>query len=256
MTSLTLHSMALTDGNSPVMPYPESLLSKKEQVTEMFNQIAPRYDLMNRLLSLGIDRFWRKKAISLLKGSIPRYILDMATGTADFAILAQRIMNPRKTIGIDLSKQMLDLGKQKIRKAGLEDKIDLFLGDSETIIFPDQTFDAVIVAFGIRNFEHLEIGLSEMFRVLKKGGQIVILEFSKPSGFLIKQLFNFYFRYITPALGKWLAGNRKAYSYLPDSVRVFPQGKEMVRILTETGYHSASCKPLTFGICSVYSAFR
>jgi demethylmenaquinone methyltransferase / 2-methoxy-6-polyprenyl-1,4-benzoquinol methylase len=239
-----------------IVPYRDSNLSKKEQVANMFDGIAFRYDLLNRLLSAGIDKSWRKKAILKLKPLQPQYILDVATGTADVAMMTQKLLHPKKITGIDISRSMLQLGESKIRQAGMEKNIELIWGDSETINFPDNTFDAVTVAFGVRNFENLEKGLAEMLRVLKPGGQVVILEFSRPSVFPVKQLFNFYFRYITPGIGKWIAHSKEAYSYLPDSVRSFPQGKEMIKILTATGYQSATCKPLTFGICSIYSAYK
>jgi demethylmenaquinone methyltransferase/2-methoxy-6-polyprenyl-1,4-benzoquinol methylase len=239
-----------------VVPYAESKLSKKEQIAAMFNDIAFRYDFLNHFMSLGIDVLWRKKALKQLKTLQPKHMLDVATGTGDFAIMANQILHPDHITGIDISEGMLAIGRQKIEKAGLENKITLQAGDSETITFPDQTFDAITVAFGVRNFEHLEKGLSEMWRVLKPGGKLVILEFSNPTVFPIKQLYNLYFRYITPLLGKWIAKSRVAYSYLPDSVKAFPQGQVMCNILTNTGFQSVTCKTLTFGICSIYCATR
>lgn len=239
-----------------VVPYRDSNLGKKEQVEKMFNEIAFRYDFLNHFLSLGIDRSWRKKALRMLKNDPPRVLLDVATGTGDMAMLAEKLLHPESISGIDISEGMLKLGREKIAKAGLADKIMLLQGDSETINFPDGAFDAVTVAFGVRNFENLEKGLAEMARVLRPGGRAVILEFSKPGAFPVKQLFNFYFRYITPYIGKWVARNQTAYSYLPDSVQAFPQGRAMVDILKRTGYTQAVCIPLTFGICSVYFATR
>lgn len=239
-----------------VVPYAESKLSKKEQIAAMFNDIAFRYDFLNHFMSLGIDVIWRKKALKLLKTLQPKHMLDVATGTGDFAIMANRLLQPNHITGIDISEGMLTFGRKKIARLGLENKIALQAGDSETISFPDQTFDAITVAFGVRNFENLEKGLSEMRRVLKPGGKLVILEFSNPTVFPIKQLYNLYFRYITPLLGKWIAKSRVAYSYLPDSVKAFPQGQIMCNILTNTGFQSVTCKTLTFGICSIYCATR
>lgn len=239
-----------------VVPYAESKLSKKEQIAAMFNDIAFRYDFLNHFMSLGIDVIWRKKALKLLKTLQPKHMLDVATGTGDFAIMANRLLQPNHITGIDISEGMLTFGRKKIARLGLENKITLQAGDSETISFPDQTFDAITVAFGVRNFENLEKGLSEMRRVLKPGGKLVILEFSNPTVFPIKQLYNLYFRYITPLLGKWIAKSRVAYSYLPDSVKAFPQGQIMCNILTNTGFQSVTCKTLTFGICSIYCATR
>ncbi|GAA4319273.1 bifunctional demethylmenaquinone methyltransferase/2-methoxy-6-polyprenyl-1,4-benzoquinol methylase UbiE [Compostibacter hankyongensis] len=220
----------------------------------MFNRIAFRYDFMNHFLSLGIDRTWRKKAIRMLREDHPRQVLDVATGTGDLAILIRQMLQPEKVTGVDISEGMLELGRKKIREQGMEDAVHLQQGDSEALPFPDAAFDAVTAAFGVRNFEHLEQGLSEMRRVLKPGGKAVILEFSKPSIFPVKQLFNLYFRFITPNIGKWVARSREAYAYLPESVAAFPQGAEMIGILKKTGYSNATCTPLTFGICSVYYA--
>lgn len=222
----------------------------------MFNDIAFRYDFLNHFMSMGIDVLWRKKALRQLKTLQPKQMLDVATGTGDFAIMANRLLQPDHITGIDISEGMLHFGQEKITKLGLENKITLQVGDSETITFPDRTFDAITVAFGVRNFENLEKGLSEMCRVLKPGGKLVILEFSNPTVFPIKQLYNLYFRYITPLLGKWIAKSQAAYSYLPDSVKAFPQGQVMCNILTNTGFQSVTCKTLTFGICSIYCATR
>ncbi|GAA0524618.1 bifunctional demethylmenaquinone methyltransferase/2-methoxy-6-polyprenyl-1,4-benzoquinol methylase UbiE [Chitinophaga japonensis] len=239
-----------------VVPYAGSKLSKKEQIAAMFNDIAFRYDFLNHFMSLGIDVIWRKKALRMLRSLQPKKMLDVATGTGDFAIMAQRMLEPESITGIDISEGMLAIGRKKIARLGLEHKITLQVGDSETISFPEQAFDAITVAFGVRNFENLEKGLSEMRRVLKPGGKLVILEFSNPTVFPIKQLYNLYFRYITPLLGKWIAKSQAAYSYLPDSVKAFPQGQVMCNILTNTGFQSVTCKTLTFGICSIYCATR
>lgn len=248
--------MASKENVQKVVPFEGSKLSKKEQIAHMFNDIAGRYDFLNRFMSLGIDVGWRKKALKILQPLQPKIILDVATGTGDVAIMAARMLQPEKIIGIDISEGMLAYGREKVKKAGLSDKITLQEGDSETISFPDETFDAITVAFGVRNFENLEKGLAEMRRVLKPGGKAVILEFSNPTKPPVKQLYNFYFRYITPSIGKWIARNKAAYSYLPDSVKAFPQGQAMCDILHKTGFQAVTCKTLSFGICSIYSATR
>ena len=239
-----------------IVPFATSDLSKKEQIAEMFNDIAYRYDFLNHFMSMGIDIQWRKKALRKLKDLQPKRMLDVATGTGDFAIMAHKMLQPNSITGIDISEGMLRHGREKISKLGLGDKITLELGESETISFPDQTFDAITVAFGVRNFENLEKGLSEMLRVLKPGGKLVILEFSNPTAFPIKQFYNLYFRYITPLLGKWIARSKAAYSYLPESVKAFPQGQVMCNILINTGFQAVTCKKLTFGISSIYCASR
>jgi demethylmenaquinone methyltransferase/2-methoxy-6-polyprenyl-1,4-benzoquinol methylase len=183
-------------------------------------------------------------------------MLDVATGTGDFAVMAEKKLHPGHITGIDISEGMLAHGREKIKKLGLEHKITLQLGDSETISFADETFDAITVAFGVRNFENLEKGLAEMRRVLKPGGKLVILEFSNPTVFPIKQLYNSYFRFVVPLIGKFVAKSKAAYSYLPESVKVFPQGEEMRTILLNTGFPAVTCKTLTFGICSIYCATR
>ena len=220
----------------------------------MFDNIAPWYDFLNHFLSLGIDISWRKKAIRRLKASQPKTILDMATGTADLAIEAARQLSPEKIIGIDISKEMLEVGRKKLAKKGLSDKIELQFGDSENIGFPDNTFDAVTVAFGVRNFENLEKGLAEIWRVTKPGGKLIVLEFSKPKVFPFKQLYNFYFRNILPTIGKLTSKDPKAYSYLYESVQAFPDGKNFVNVLKHTGFQGATHKPLTLGVCSIYEA--
>lgn len=248
--------MASQENVQKVVPFEGSKLSKKEQIAHMFNDIAGRYDFLNRFMSMGIDVTWRKKALKLLRPLQPKVMLDVATGTGDVAIMASRMLNPDMIIGIDISEGMLSFGREKVKKLGLSEKITLQEGDSETISFPDATFDAITVAFGVRNFENLEKGLAEIRRVLKPGGKAVILEFSNPTKAPVKQLYNFYFRYITPWIGKWVARNKAAYTYLPDSVKAFPQGQAMCAILQKTGFQAVTCKTLTFGICSIYSATR
>lgn len=238
-----------------VVPYKEKDGSKKEQVATMFNNISGKYDFLNHFLSLGIDIIWRKKAIKLLKPSQPKQMLDIATGTADFAIAAQKI-NPEKVVGVDISAGMLEVGKEKIKAKGLSNKIELQLGDSENLQFTDNTFDAYTVGFGVRNFENLEKGLSEMYRVLKPGGNAIILEFSKPKRFPIKQLYNFYFKSILPCIGKLVSKDSSAYTYLPESVEAFPDGKRFTDVLTKIGYKNAEIIPLMFGIASIYKATK
>ena len=237
-----------------VNPY-GSTEGKKAEVERMFDKIAPKYDLLNRVLSLGIDVRWRKKAIGYLKEK-PQEILDVATGTADVALLMAKILRPKSIIGIDIANQMLDLGREKIQKQGLPDMIKLETGDSEQLRFADNSFDAVTVAFGVRNFENLEKGLAEMFRVLRPGGRVVVLEFSKPHVFPFKQIYNAYFKYVLPLIGRLTSRDMRAYTYLFESVQAFPEGNDFIQVLTKTGYQNPSCERLTLGICSIYSATK
>lgn len=237
-----------------IVPFKNEKEGKKKQVEHMFDQIAFRYDFMNRFLSGGVDVWWRKKAIAQLKDLQPKTILDVATGTGDFALISEKILHPEKITGIDISEGMLELGRKKIIKAGLQDKIELFQGDSEAILFDDNSFDAVTVAFGVRNFENLEKGLSEIRRVLKPGGRLVVLEFTRPSLPVIKQLYGIYMKYITPAIGKIFAKNNDAYQYLNDSVFQFPERQNFTNILKQSNYRNAFYKTLTLGICTIYCA--
>jgi demethylmenaquinone methyltransferase / 2-methoxy-6-polyprenyl-1,4-benzoquinol methylase len=234
-----------------VKPYPGQEGGKKEQVASMFDSISPRYDLLNRVLSLGIDTIWRKKAINLLKADKPQRILDVATGTADLAIEALRI-NPKQVVGVDISAGMLAMGDEKLRKRNLQDRIQLVLGDSEGLPFGANEFDAATVAFGVRNFEHLLEGLKDIQRVLKPGAKLVVLEFSKPNTFPVKQLYNFYFRFILPVVGRMVSKDSAAYTYLPASVQVFPEGKAFLGFMERAGFVNNREKRLTFGICSIY----
>lgn len=234
-----------------VKPYGSSEKTKKEEVQAMFNNISKRYDFLNHLLSLGIDKSWRKKAVRLLKPAHPKQILDIATGTGDFAIALLKL-NPEKVIGIDISEGMLEKGKEKIAKKGLESKISLQLGDSEQLPFEDNTFDALTVGFGVRNFENLEKGLEDMLRVLNKSGIAAILEFSKPKKFPMKQSFAFYSKFIIPSVGKMVSKDSAAYTYLPDSVAAFPEGNDFLDIMKKVGYQSVSAHPLTGGIATIY----
>ena len=243
----------MTDfAHDSVVPYKDSELSKKQQVAGMFDDIANRYDFLNRFLSGGIDTRWRKKAISQLYDLNPKTILDVATGTADVAIMASRLLNPDKIIGIDISDGMLDMGRKKTAKLGLQGSIELLNGDSEAINFNDNSFDAVTVAFGVRNFQHLETGLKEIKRVLKPGGKLVVLEFSKPKMPFVRAVYNFYMKIVTPNMGKLFSKNRDAYQYLDESIKKFPEGKKFTDILDNLGYQKTYNKPLSLGICSIY----
>jgi demethylmenaquinone methyltransferase/2-methoxy-6-polyprenyl-1,4-benzoquinol methylase len=235
-----------------IVPFKVSEQSKKEQVASMFDQIAFRYDFLNRFLSGGIDQAWRKRAIKELAVIKPQLVLDVATGTADVAIMTWKYLRPAKIVGIDISSGMLDLGRQKVDKLLLNNHIELVKGDSEAINFPDNTFDAVTVAFGVRNFENLERGLGEMYRVLKPGGKVVILEFSKPRKLWFKGLYNFYMKIIAPRAGKWLSKNKDAYQYLNQSVKAFPEGETFLHILQQAGFIQTTLKRLSLGICTIY----
>lgn len=234
-----------------VKPYKEKQGTKKEQVAEMFNNISHKYDFLNHFLSLGIDKIWRKKAIKILGESKPKSILDIATGTGDFAIEALRI-NPDKVVGVDISEGMLDMGRAKMQKRGFENKISLLYGDSENLPFNDNTFDGATVAFGVRNFQNLEQGLSDIKRVLNTGAPLIVLEFSKPKSFPIKQLFGFYSRYMIPFFGKLISKDKAAYSYLPESVAAFPEGDDFLNIMKKAGFTETYRKPLTGGISTIY----
>ena len=235
------------------LPNKKSQQSKKEQVEEMFNNISPKYDLLNHLLSANIDKLWRKKTIQLLRPWKPQLILDVATGTADFAIAATRIKGA-KIVGIDISEGMLEVGRKKVKKKGLTNCIELIKADSENLPFENGKFDAAIVGFGVRNFETLKTGLSEIKRVLKPGGVFYILEFSKPVKTPYKQVYQFYFTKILPFIGRLVSKNSNAYTYLPESVNEFPDGDKFLTILAEVGFVGNKCFPQTFGIASIYEA--
>jgi demethylmenaquinone methyltransferase/2-methoxy-6-polyprenyl-1,4-benzoquinol methylase len=238
-----------------IVPNEGSKVNKKLQVEQMFDNIAPKYDFLNRLMSLGIDIQWRKKVIKRLQAARKGQFLDVATGTADLAIMLASLQ-PKKVIGIDISQQMLNKGDEKIIEANVQDIVSLQKADSENLPFADNTFDAATVSFGARNFENLDKGLGEMYRVLSPGGILIILEFSKVKVFPLKQLFAFYFRYITPTIGKIFSKNNTAYSYLPESVAAFPEGEEMCSILHKIGFKNSTCTPLSFGIASIYQATK
>lgn len=237
------------------VPDKKSEHSKKQQVEEMFNRISPRYDLLNHLLSANIDKLWRKRTIKKLIPYNPKLILDIATGTGDFAISATRIKNA-KIIGIDISEGMLDVGRRKVVKNGLEDVIQLVKADSENLPFENDTFDAAIVGFGVRNFETLKKGLSEIKRVLKPGGVFFVLEFSKPEKTPYKQIYWFYFTKILPLIGRLVSKHSNAYTYLPESVNEFPDGEKFLTILADVGFVKNMCFEQTFGIASIYEAHK
>lgn len=235
-----------------IKPYNNKPDNKKEQVAQMFDSIAFRYDFLNHFLSLGIDKMWRRKAILKLKGRKISIVLDIATGTGDLAIEASKLEGVSVT-GIDISEKMLEIGRAKIEKLKLGQIINLQKGDSEKINFPDNFFDAITVAFGVRNFENLHAGLLEMHRVLKPNGIVVILEFSKPRMFPVKQLYQFYFCYILPLFGKLISKDKRAYTYLPQSVQAFPDGKKFLDELQQAGFRNNSEQILTFGVATIYA---
>lgn len=235
-----------------ITPYQNSE-SKKEQVAQMFDNIANRYDFLNSLLSLGIHKGWRKKCVNILKTKQPKVILDVATGTGDFAIECSKL-NPTKVIGVDISEGMMSFGREKLKKLKLDSLITLENGNAETLSFGDNTFDAIVVGFGVRNFQNLEKGLANLHRILKPGGQLVILEFSYPTNWFIKTVYNFYFSYITPLIGKIFSNDNRAYTYLTESVKAFPNNQNFVAILNELNYKHTNFKSLSFGVASIYSA--
>lgn len=237
-----------------ILPYKDSSEGKKKQVAEMFDNIAHKYDFLNHFLSLNIDKIWRKKSVKLLQSSKPKIILDVATGTGDFALEIYKRLKPEKIIGIDISKGMLKIGEGKINKKGLSQIIEFQKGDSEQLNFGSNYFDAVTVAFGVRNFENLKNGLKEMLRVLKPTGKLIVLEFSQPEKFPVKQFYNFYSKYILPAFGKIFSKDKSAYIYLPESVNAFPYGGKFIEILKETGFSSIKLKQFASGISTVYYA--
>ncbi|MDM8173908.1 bifunctional demethylmenaquinone methyltransferase/2-methoxy-6-polyprenyl-1,4-benzoquinol methylase UbiE [Olivibacter sp. 47] len=239
------------DSNT-ITPYKDDKVGKKQQVATMFNNISKTYDFLNHFLSFGIDIIWRKKAIRSLRQLQPKKILDVATGTGDFAFEAINILKPDKIVGVDISEGMLAVAKEKIAKRGVGNKFEVVLGDSEGLPFDDGSFDAVTVAFGVRNFENLEKGLADICRVLRPGGKAVILEFSNPKTFPMKELYSVYSRTLMPFFGRLFSKDREAYSYLPESVVQFPDGERFTTILDRVGFSKTVCRPQTFGICSIY----
>ncbi|MBF0693903.1 MAG: bifunctional demethylmenaquinone methyltransferase/2-methoxy-6-polyprenyl-1,4-benzoquinol methylase UbiE [Flavobacterium sp.] len=238
-----------------ITPYKDSQSGKKEQVATMFNNISGNYDGLNRVISFGIDVKWRKNVLKMVAAKNPQTVLDIATGTADLAIMMSNT-NASKIIGLDISAGMLDVGRQKVKAKNLSDKIELVLGDSEDIPFPDNTFDAITVGFGVRNFENLEKGLAEILRVLKPNGIFVILETSVPEKFPFKQGYQFYTKNILPLIGRIFSRDRSAYGYLSESAAAFPYGEALNNILRKTGFIDVACKPQTLGVATIYSASK
>ena len=236
-----------------IKPY-NSLQSKKDQVKHMFNMIASKYDVLNHTLSLGMDYVWRKKAIKKILNN-PKEILDIATGTADFAISAAKHTQANIT-GIDISDQMIYVGNKKIQQKKLNNRIKLSIEDSENLPYLDNSYDAITAGFGVRNFENLEKGLSEIHRVVKKNGYVVILEPSTPKSFPLKQIFSVYFQKVLPFIGSLVSKDKSAYSYLPNSVKSFPDGDDFLKILNKQGFSKTNYYPLSFGIVSMYVAIK
>ncbi|CAM1373521.1 Demethylmenaquinone methyltransferase [Tenacibaculum litopenaei] len=238
-----------------IKPYKDSELGKKEQVAQMFNNISKDYDGLNRVISLGIDISWRKKVVKLVGENQPKQILDIATGTGDLALMMSNLQ-PERIVGLDISEGMLEVGKQKVRHAKLDKTIEMVVGDSENIPFDDNTFDAITVSFGVRNFENLDKGLTEILRVLKPGGKFVVLETSNPTKFPFKQGYKLYTNIFLPLVGKLFSKDKVAYSYLSESANSFPFGTAFNNILEKNGFKNAKNLPVTFGVASIYTATK
>lgn len=236
-----------------VKPYKDSTADKKEQVTQMFDTISKNYDGLNRVISFGIDVRWRKKVVQLVKNTNPKQILDIATGTGDLALMMSEI-NPDRIVGLDISSGMLEVGIEKIARRNLSEMIDMIVGDSENMPFEDNSFDAITVSFGVRNFENLDKGLQEIRRVLKPGGIFVILETSNPTKFPFKQGYKFYTSYILPTIGKLFSKDKVAYRYLSESANSFPFGEAFNNILKKNGFINTTVTPVTFGVATIYTA--
>ena len=246
----------LSWGEKHPLPYENSKLGKKRQIARMFDSIAHRYDLLNRLLSFGFDKHWRKKALKELEGENVGHLLDVATGTGDFALNAISLGLARRVTGLDISQKMLYLARRKANKPEFAGKVDFREGDAENLPFENNTFDVVTVAFGVRNFENPDRGLSELLRVLKPNGKLIILELSQPKGFPIKQFYNFYSKRVLPYVGRVISADQSAYDYLPKSVAAFPQGKAFINLLTQSGYKNIRWTNLSFGTCSLYTGIK
>ncbi len=241
--------------NINVKPYKNQESSRKEQVTKMFDNISGNYDFMNRLMTFGIDVKWRKKVVKMVGKTKPKQILDIATGTGDFAIMLAEI-KPKKIVGLDISQGMLEIGKEKVAKKGLDNLIEMVLGDSENLPFENNSFDAVTVGFGVRNFEDLDKALLEIYRVLRPGGIFVVLETSQPEKFPFKQGYKFYAKYMIPFFGRLFSKDKNAYEYLPESAEAFPYGEDFNNILKKNQFISVHNYPLMFGAASIYKAFK
>ncbi len=238
-----------------INPYDDNR-AKTEQVKEMFDSIAPAYDFMNRAMTFGIDKLWRAKAVRMIKAHAPHSILDVATGTGDLAIKLARCLSPDNVTGIDLSEGMIEIGRRKITEAHLDHIISLTTGDCLALPFDDNSFDCVTVAYGVRNFEHLDQGYRQMHRVLNEGGMLCVIELSTPTSPIIKPLYNFYTRFIIPFVGRLISKDVRAYSYLPESIAAVPQGDDMLQLMRNAGFKNCSFKSLTFGTCTIYTAFK
>jgi demethylmenaquinone methyltransferase/2-methoxy-6-polyprenyl-1,4-benzoquinol methylase len=238
-----------------IKPYDESR-PKTEQVEEMFNAIAPAYDFMNRAMTFGIDKLWRRRAVKMVKALEPCHILDVATGTGDLALQLCRAIKQTTVTGIDLSAHMLQIGAEKVEKAGLSNRITLQKADCLNLPFADNTFDAVTVAYGVRNFEHLDKGYAEMARVLRKGGMLCVIELAVPTGAVVRPFYNLYTRRIIPAIGLMISSDSRAYTYLPESIAAMPGGKQMLNIMEQAGLSNARLTLLTFGTCAIYTAIK
>lgn len=234
-----------------VTPYSDES-SKNTQVARMFDNISGRYDFLNTLLSAGIHKGWRRKCVKILEAQQPQTILDVATGTGDFAIACAKL-NPLKITGIDISEGMMKVGREKLKHLHLDHLITLNYGNAEELNLPENHFDAIVVGFGVRNFQNLELGLSNLYKVLKPGGTLLVLEFSYPDNRIVKALYNFYFSYITPLIGRIFSKDRRAYAYLTESVKAFPHNQDFVEILNKGGYKESSFVPLSFGIAAIYT---
>lgn len=242
-------------GSEQILPY-NNEEHKATQVRRMFDSIAGTYDRLNHTLSLGIDKIWRRKGIAFLRPFSPASILDIATGTGDLAISMYRRLKADRIVGADISEGMMDVGRRKVAEAGLSEHISFEYQDCTALTYPDNSFDAVTAAFGVRNFEDIEQGITEMYRVLKPGGHLMILELSSPEHFPMKQLYTVYSKFVIPNIGRLLSKEHTAYSYLPASIKVVPQGKVMTDLLSRVGFNQARSRTFTFGICSLYTACK
>ena len=238
-----------------INPY-DNNRAKSEQVKEMFDSIAPAYDFMNRAMTFGIDKCWRAKAVKMIKAHTPTTILDVATGTGDLAIKLARSLKPRKITGIDLSEGMIAIGRKKVAEAKLSDIIDFVAGDCLNLPFDNDQYDCITVAYGVRNFEHLDQGYCEMYRVLKPNGVLCVIELSTPTSPIIKPLYKFYTNCIIPFVGRMISKDVRAYSYLPESIAAVPQGNEMLQLMRDAGFKQCKFRSLTFGTCTIYIAIK
>ena len=241
-------------GAEKINPYHGDSRPKTEQVRDMFDSIAPAYDFMNRAMTFGVDKWWRSVAVNMICKSNPATILDIATGTADLAIKLADKMPAAHVTGVDLSANMIEIGRQKVTQRYLSDRIELMTADCLHLPFADNTFDCITVAYGVRNFEHLDQGYGEMFRVMKPGGMLVVIELSTPTNQVVKPFYRLYTKHIIPLAGKLVSKDVRAYSYLPESIAAVPQGDNMLALIKQAGFDDARFKTLTFGTCSIYSA--